>query len=397
MTKSLVIAVALAGCGDAVALPPPRTPERIAADAPALDALRAAKFDAAFALARQQLAIAPQDSEAAAIHAIAGYQQAAATLYVALDVRSSWFIFDRAFRDEAKAPVQAFDDRLDAIDRDLAVVAADPQFTLELCLACWQYDWNHDGRIDEHDQRLFQIERDDKGESLPPNDPRRQPTFKFDVGDALWARAMLSFQRAGAELLLAYRWSDLEKSGDSQTIVVPLLSADRVKRARALLLAGLDFSDKTRKAYLAETDDDREWVPNPHQHSHPVPLDADAKLYDTWEGVVGDVRRLVSGDEGISMRELGPLISTELAWVVPDAYVDIGRMLDEPVDIRIEAEGHGDKAKAVERMLRGVLGHGYRESMKPSPLVGRIRSLAGELASGGDTLDEKLRYLMWVN
>ena len=397
MTKSLVIAVALAGCSDVAALPPPRTPERIAADAPALDALRAANFDAAFALAAQQLAIAPQDSEAAAIHAIAGYQQAAARLYVALDLRSSWFIFDHVLRDEAQPSVQAFDERLDAIDRDLAVVAADPAFTLELCLACWQYDWNHDGTIDDHDQRLFEIERDDKGEGLPPNDPRRRPTFKFDVGDALWGRAMLSFQRAAAELVLAYRWSDINKDGDAKTVVVHLLSADRVKRARALLLAGLDFSDKTRKAYLAETDDDREWVPNPRQHSHPVPLDANDKLYDTWEGVVGDLRRLVAGDEGISMRELGPLISTELAWLVPDAYVDVGRMLDEPVDIRIENEGHGDKAKAVERVLRGVLGHGYRESMKPSPLVGRIRSIAGELARGGDTFDEKLRYLMWVN
>ncbi len=397
MTKSLVIAIALAGCSDAAALPPPRTPERIAADAPALDALRAANFDAAFSLAGQQLAIAPQDSEAAAIRAIAGYQQAAATLYVALDVRASWWIVDKVLRDEAKPALQAFDERLDAIDRDLAVVAADPRFTLELCLACWQSDWNHDGKIDERDRRLFEIERDDKGEALPPNDPRRRPTFKFDVGDALWARAMVSFQRAAAELVLAYRWSDLDKSDHSKTVVIHLLSADKVKRARALLLAGLDFSDKTRKAYLAETDDDREWVPNPHQHSHPVPLDADAKLYDTWGGVIGDLRRLVAGDEGISMRELGPLISTELAWLVPDAYIDVGRMLDEPVDIRIETEGHGDKAKEVERVLRGVLGHGYRESMKPSPLVGRIRSIAGELARGGDTLDEKLHYLLWVN
>ena len=39
-------------------------------------------------------------------------------------------------------------------------------------------------------------------------------------------------------------------------------------------------------AYLAETDDDREWVPNPKQQSHPMPLPVDAArigaLERTW-------------------------------------------------------------------------------------------------------------------
>jgi hypothetical protein len=398
MKHAVVALFVAAACGGAPFTPPP-SPPRPTEDAPALDALRAAQFPQAIELAHAQLALAPRDAEAAAIHALAAYVQAAQNAYTELDVRHSFLYFDKAFTPEGQPAVIALASQLESIDRDLEVVAADPRFALELCFSCWTYDWNHDGTIDRRDQQLLQIEVDGSGTQLDEHDPRRTPTFRFDVGDALWARAMVSFQRAGLELLLAYRWSDANRVDDKtkQPVVIHLISADRVRHARELVLAGLELSDASRRAYLAETDDDREWVPNPHQHSHPVPLEVDDRLYATWSGVVGDVRDLMAGKRGLGLRELATLISPELVKLAPDAYIDVGRMFTEPTDITLPVDAEGDDVASMTRWLRGVLGHGYADHMQPSPLVGRLAAMRRDLERGGETVEHKLRYLLWIN
>lgn len=389
--KHVALALVIAACGSAPP-PPPPAPLRTAEDAPALEALRGAKFADAAKLAGDQLALAPRDATAAAIRGLAAYVGEADKMFVELDVRHSWFVIDKLLEDDRRPSIEAFIKQLDAIDKDLEVVAADPRFSLELCLACWQHDWNHDGTIDHRDRSLFELEN-----GIPEGDPRRRPTFKFDTGDALWARAMLAFQRAGAELLLAYHWRDADIDSGKSPIVIHLTAPERVKRARELILAGLDFSEASRKAYLAETDDDREWVPNPNQHSHPIPLEVDAKLYETWRGVVGDVRDLVAGKRGVSMKEAAALVDPGLAIYAPNAYVDIGRLLSEPTDIKLAIDEKASDRESIAKILRGVLGHGYVEHMANSPLVERLAGIRGELERGGDTLEHKLRYLIWIN
>ena len=49
------------------------------------------------------------------------------------------------------------------------------------------------------------------------------------------------------------------------------------------------------------------------------------------------------------------------------------------------------------RWLRGVLGHGYVEHMQASPLVQRLAAMRADLERGGDTLEHKLHYLLWIN
>ena len=396
--KHLVTLMVLAACGEST---PPLAPLRTSEDAPALDALRAANFDEAVRLSTQQLAIEPRDAEAAAIRAIANYVKASSTMFVAMDAGHSWFWFDKAFEPNAPPMINLFVDQLGVIDRDLAVAGADPRFSLELCLACWSFDWNHDGKIDQRDTQLFELDEDTKGK-IPEGDPRRHPTFRFDVGDVSWARAMVSFQRAVGELLLAYRWSDATKHKDENgespdPLVIHLIAPERVKHARELVLAGLELSDQSRLQYLAETDDDREWVPNPKQKSYAMPLPVDVKLYATWAGVVGDVRGLVAGRTGVSMRELAMLEGHKLSAITPDAYVDLGRMLTEPTDIVIPTHEEGEDVASMTRILRGVLGHGYNEHMTSSPLVHRLAAMRDDLEKGSDTLDHKLHYLFWIN
>jgi len=212
---------------------------------------------------------------------------------------------------------------------------------------------------------------------------------------------MISFQRAGVELVLAFRWSELDKlfRRGALDARIKLVDPGRVKHARELVLAGLAYADQTREAYLAETDDDREWVPNPRQHSHAVPLDVDDALYATWAAVTGDLRRMLASEEGVSLRELANAIDPRAGMFAPDAYVDLGRMFREPGDFVIDFDtiDRGPDPKAIEALLRGMLGNGYQTQMKPSPLVKRLAAMKQQLDHGEDTFDRKLRYLLWLN
>jgi hypothetical protein len=326
--------------------PAARSPAQQVADAaPAVAALRQARFADAATAATATLAVDPHNAQAAAARAIATYQAAGNALITeltaVLDGPSGALGLDH---ERGRAAWLAFLGQLDAVDRDLAVVDADPTFALELCLACWEHDWNRNGHVDDRDRLLFELEDDGHGDALPHGDPRRRPTFRFDVGDAAWARAMLAFQRAAVELILAYRWSELDKLAqwrlNQRRVVIHLVDAERIRHARDRIVAGLGFADRTRAAYLAETDDDREWVPNPRQRSHPMPLDVDDALYATWGEITGDVRRLLASEDGLSLRELGAVIGEDkLARLLPDAQLDLGRMMREPGDLVLDLDG----------------------------------------------------------
>lgn len=414
------IAVALASCG---APPPSRTPtERVADSAAALTALQKSEFGEARVAAEAALARDPRNARAAAVHAIARYQAAGEQLYRDLELLMHDADLTKLLdHEEGRAMWQRFADTLAAIDGDLEVAAADPEFSLELCLACWEHDWNHNGHVDERDRKLFEIEYEprcapdapDCRDELPDGDPRRRPTFRFDRGDADWARAMIGFQRGLVELVLAYRWNDLDQLFGHKAPVMTIRLADgkRVAHARELFAAALGYSERSREEYLAETDDDREWVPNPNQKSHPIPLPMDAAIYDTWKGVVGDLQRLLASQDGISFRAVAAMVDKDIALYVPDAYLDLGAMLRAPKDFVIDLKSFDDGTYVeranpetmrpkVERVLQGLFGNGYVKSMRPSPILERIERMKQELASGhehGETLERKLRYLFWIN
>ena len=234
-------------------------------------------------------------------------------------------------------------------------------------------------------------------------DPRRRPTFRFDHGDVYWARAFVSFQRAALDILLAYRWTEIDKifrfvRGRSTTITIRMEKPELVAEAKRRILEGLDFADRSRRAYLAEKDDDREWVPNPRQKSHPLPLPVDDKLYDTWEAVLCDLERLVKGKEGLSVERLAQL--GDHKWDnPPGGYIDIGRMLSRPKDIvfKLDELKRLDRADDVEGALRSVLGEYYVRRMKASPITGRLDRMKNEVKRGEESLERKLRYLFWLN
>ena len=404
--KRFLVLLALAACGSAT---PVRSPaQRAEASAAAVAALQASKLDDAIQQATAVLAVDPGNARAAAVRATASYVASTHALIERLGQIIAASHRLEFFEDPgARAAGQDFLTKLEAIDRDLAVAAADRDFSLELCLACWELDWNHNGQVDDRDRKLLELEFDGHGGELAATDPRRRPTFRFDTGDADWARAMIAFQRAAGELVLAYKWSELAllfaRSGDDQPTTIRLIDKPRVTRARTLILDGLGFADRSRVAYLAETDDDREWVPNPRQRNHPMPLEIDDAVYATWAGVLGDVRNLLDSKDGLAFHELARTVhgdrNDKITQLVPDAFLDLGRMLADPKDIVIDFHTLDQKkdAAGAEAVLRGLLGNGYQTAMHPSPLVSRLRAMKTQLDRGEDTFERKLRYLLWLN
>jgi hypothetical protein len=382
----------------------PSAQQRLAAAAPAINALQRGAFEDAGQQAEQGLASDRSNPHARLVRAIVRYKQSMHQL--SQDVRTAVLggvgaggLNHRYIR----SALQQAEAELSAVEQDLAAVAAHRGVSVELCIACWEVDWNGNGRLDRRDALLMQVEQDADGNELPPDDPRRKPTFRFDDGDIAWARAFVSFQRAALDVVLAYDWSAVDglfgrRRDRPSRVVLKLAHPERVSAARARLLEGLERSDESRKLYLAETDDDREWVPNPRQRNHPLPLPVDAALYDTWEGVVGDVRRLVRGQEGFSVAELAQL--GDHKWHdPPGGYIDVGRMLSHPKDIVLELNEleRLERARDVEGMLSSILGEYYRGDMRRSPLPSRVQRMKGEVDRGEERLERKLRYLIWIN
>ncbi len=400
-----VVALAL-GCSSTLEGGParPATAAQREVAQPEVAALRAGSFDLAARLAGEQVAADGANPYPRLVRAIARYKKAMTQL-----VRDGRTVVIGGFADgnlNGKYLRTTFGDaevELAAVEADLAVAARRSGLSLELCLACWDIDWNGDGHVDERDRRLLEIEQDETGEPIPEGDPRRRPTFRFDDGDVPWARAFVSFERAALDVVLAYDWTalavDVRGRGErADRIVIPLVEPQRIAQAKQRILEGIAHSDAARRAYLAETDDDREWVPSPRQHSHPMPLPVDQALYDTWEGVLGDARRLVQGDQGLSMGDLLELLG-EPTHPAPRGYLDVARLLDRPRDLVIDRLAFDalERAHDTEGSMRLVLGDAYRTEMTPSPLPGRLLRMRSEVDRRDERWERKLRYLFWLN
>jgi hypothetical protein len=406
MKKTILASLLLAACATTNQEARPR--QNKIDPAPAIQLLQATRFDDAEAKAREILAAEPPNSQANAVAAIAAYRRTLHQLIQDIvSVAAGAHETHRVNYPYLKFALTNADQGLTTVEKHLEVAGTDSNFALDLCLACWRYDWNHNGRIDHRDEALFQIEEDAAGQPIAEDNPRRKPTFRFDLGDVHWARAMVMFQHAALEVVMAYDFSDLDKlilmDDIPPDFTLRLVDKGPIKRAKTLILDGLAAAERSRKLYLAETDDMNEWVPNPRQHNHPLPLPVDDALYETWGQVLADIVRLVEGQEGLRIDELAQL--GDHKWQTPPrGYLNLGQLLDQPADIVFHTKtvaelGHmqGEDPALVEKILGEVFGESYRMSMKPSPLLGRLQRMKGEVERGQESIERKLRYLLWLN
>ncbi len=394
--------LSFSGCAT---LPTRLSPAQEAAAKPALAKLQAAAFEEAGAEAQAVLAKDPKNSQARVVAAMTHYKKTMHNFIRDMMTNITGMMAARSINHRyIKWSLDQTDKELARVEAHLAVAADDPGFHLALCLACWEYDWNHSGRVDDRDRMLLQVEQDAEGQSIPKDDPRRKPTFRFDHGDLYWARAMIAFQRAAMNLGMAYQLPDFDAFNRLQresVLTIRMVDKARVLAARDLILAGLAHADRSRLLYLAETDDQGEWFPNPKQHNHPLPLPVDQALYDTWAGVLGDLQKLLRGEEGISVVEAAQLGDHQWADP-PTGFVNVAKLFTAPGDItlnlkNLEAVDRNRSKADVERVLTDILGDKYVPSMKPSGILARFARMKSELERGEDSLERKLRYLLWVN
>jgi len=416
--KGVALVALLCGCGARQTEPtlrPYAEQEREAAAA--ADALRAAEFEQAEAAATRVLTAHPDNSLAHAVRAIArlraaGHDLATSAMSLFTSVLASaltgWRGFDGRY---VHFVLESFGSELETIDADLAGVTEQPDFRMQLCLACWEVDWNRSGEVDARDRAFFAVELDADGKAIAEDDPRRRPTFHFDVGDAYWLRALLHFLQAATQVLTAYTFDASTLAGGMQAIQGDDLEAidvtlrlehpERIEKARVLVERGIELARQARSAYLAETDDVGEWVPNPRQKHHPIPLPVDAALYATWEAVLTDLADLLAGRTGLSAGELAQLGDDK--WrTPPGGYIDVQGLFARPGDLVLRpallerATDQNDPA-VMEQALREVLGDKYRAQMKRSLLLQRLRRMRDEVDRGQETFERKLRYLLWLN
>lgn len=366
---------------------------RAAVAAPAIEALRAGSFADARRKSDEVLARDSGQPEAHFVRAVARYRGRIDQL--GLDLRTlivGAMATGRINTSFARQTLESTASELSAIDADLEAASAAPYFEVELCPACWESDWNQSGEVDEGDRHLLEVELDHAGRPLPEGDPRRRPAFAFDRGDLFWARAMLSHQRAIVDLLLAYEpqdWMALTRGrGD---LAFRVADKGRVSSAKRGFLAGLSWAERARQEYQAEIDDHAEWVPNPRQQDHAVPLSVDEALYAKWGAVLEDLRRLVEGEEGIDLQELARLAGVDPRHV-PVGFLDVGRWFRDPVDFVVPLSKGDNDADALQR----ALGSSWRATMPASALPSRIAELKSGI-SVEEILHQKLKYILWLN
>lgn len=400
-----LFACALLSFGCSFGCSAPTLATRREAASPAITALQRGQFEEAERLARGGMAADADNPYTRLVRAITRYKKVNQQLMT--DGMTLLAQLERGSVNQKYLQTTLLDAEaaLAEVDADLAAAGRHEGIALELCLACWEVDWNGNGRIDSRDERLFEIEMDDKGEPLPEGDPRRRPTFRFDDGDVLWARAFVSFERAAIDVLLAYDWSGFNVLGRRRRdmpkkLVIPLADAGRIAAAKQRILEGLAWSDASRVAYLAETDDDREWVPSPRQKNHPMPMPVDKALYETWEGVVKDVRGMIQGDTCLSIAGLVELHRDKQEDQESiKGCIDLGRMLARPKDISLDLAAFDRlffNARA-QASVKELFGEYYSEEKAHSPITGRLLRMKGEIDRGEGEFDRKLRYLLWLN
>lgn len=294
------------------------------------------------------------------------------------------------------------DNSLQKIKAELKLASGYEDLKLSLTPADWVFDWNQDGYLSGSDRRFMQVEYDSSNNSIPSDSPEAKPEISFDHGDVVWAIAHISFQRAAVRLLMSLNIEDIDyilnNISEDLTVLKIRINKSDISVARTCIMEGLKYSGKARMIYLSEDDDDNEWIPNPRQKNHSLPLPIDETLYKNWGLIVADLQKLFKGKEALSTAELAEFLPIRLESK-PEGFIDIGGILKNPGDIylNIQLISMAMDYKNIEESLRLIYGKFYKKDARKSSLPSRLIRMKHEINIGQDFLENKLKYLLWIN
>lgn len=173
-------------------------------------------------------------------------------------------------------------------------------------------------------------QKDKTGGGVPPNKP--DTTIGFDRADAFWLAGYSQIFAGTADFLLAHDFSDFVNvsfhrlfpkaglpmqdfsAGNSlmfdpdtdtaladavaaiHTINWPVVEPDRLKRVRERMKTITSLSRQNWTAILAETDDNREWIPSPRQTSIIPGAIVTDDMVTTWLATLDVADKIVDGE-----------------------------------------------------------------------------------------------------
>jgi len=232
--------------------------------------------------------------------------------------------------EDARAILQALVDDLDTVDRTLQPLGDRP-VKLPMAMGRVKLDLAGNGRgeatlYDVYNATLL------GGRGNPVNAGKL--VIAFDIGDVLWLRAYTHVLRAGAEFLLARDWHRSFDAGahllfprpDSplagalslptqgmftgpedgriadaiawiHLLDWPVAEPERLPRSREHLLEAVKLSREMWASIRAETDNDREWLPNAKQTSLIPGMTITDERIDSWLALMAESAAILNGDK----------------------------------------------------------------------------------------------------
>lgn len=251
----------------------------------------------------------------------------------------------------------------------------------------WVMDLNSDGQISDWERDLFAIPAKVEGEDGhgASRGFNREATLRLDQSDIYWMLSYHYFLEAVPEILLSYGLEG--EKFDSGNIV--LVDPAGMKRARQLIVKGLQVSEKMRRAVLAETDDKDEWLPAPRQHDTVFPLALDDEDFAIWGEAM---KHALSLFEGRTLLPLDP--ST------PSVFTPAARLCGEGEGVSIQAFFDNPPKRPLLDMSKGGLTT-YCRKIDPSHPASGMLAFMRKYAERGQARAEVgmgfMRRLFWVN
>lgn len=257
--------------------------------------------------------------------------------------------------------LEDFDNALAAAGETLAAIPADTDFEITLDLTR--------ATIDLGDETLSSnaIVGGVVPDAKASQNPERNLTFVLDRADAYWLEGYSHVLRATTEFILAH---DFERSFDMSFSIffpksmppsalnapvqnrpqgpmgftnfdesrqiadlisfihlfdLPVIAPERRKAVRTHLLEMIRLSRETWKVINAETDDNKEWLPGPHQSgSHPIVSDpvTEAQVA-AWHTTLNTFEAILNGDLLVPH------------WRFPDHGINIKSFLEDTANLDI--------------------------------------------------------------
>ncbi|WP_421722860.1 hypothetical protein [Bauldia sp.] len=244
---------------------------------------------------------------------------------------------------------------LDRFVTDLALVdetlagVGDGGVKLRLDLTKLRYDADGDGTVSDDERFIAVLQR---VTGLGDNDMPETLVFAFDKADAIWLRGYANVLMGFSQFWLAHDWQESFEIGFPHFfpkiespfaaalvgpsanpmyaegapiadlisffhIRWPVAEPERMAAVRQHIKAMIGLSRENWLAIEAETDDDREWLPNPRQTSPFASVQVNGERIAAWRAVLDEAEAVIDGEK------LAP------HWRFAQGF-NLARIFDEP-------------------------------------------------------------------